>query len=96
MRKALAYKGRSIWKGKFFQFISLNKNKLNRTYYLRKCDIGKEVYVYNGRLFYKFKILSKYIGYRIGQFIFTKKIGKNIHMKKKKVQSLKKIKKLKK
>lgn len=85
MRKCLGYKGRSIWKG----FYIVNQIKDNDYFYNRrivisKNDIGKEVHVYNGKHFLVVKITRRSIGYRLGQFIFTKRMGRNIHIIKRK------------
>jgi ribosomal protein S19 len=85
MRKCLGYKGRSIWKG----FYIGNKIKDNDTFYDRriiitKSDIGKEVYVYNGKRFLLVKITRRTVGYRLGQFVFTKRLGRTIHIVKRK------------
>lgn len=57
--------------------------------------IGKNVLVHNGRIFRKLRILPKMVGYKCGEFILTKAIGRSIHQsarnQKKKLKLLAKI-----
>lgn len=92
MKKFLNYKGKSIWKG-YSHKSKLNDFYTNRVYVIKKKDLGKECIVYNGKIFYKFFITSKHFGFKVGQFFFSKKMGKNIHLKNVKVTKKNKDKK---
>lgn len=79
MRKFLSYKGRSCWKS-----YALYTNIYNtRSIVVTKSMLGKEVKVHFGNNIKKFKISVRHIGYKLGQFIFTKKMGSSIHKNKK-------------
>lgn len=78
MKKFLSHKTRSIWKGFFFQKIN---NQMGRNCTISAKHIGKDVMIYNGRRFQKFRIKYRYVGYKFGQFFFTKKMGAGIHAK---------------
>jgi ribosomal protein S19 len=80
MKKFLGYKTRSTWKGSYFKCNYLN----NRNYIIKKKDINKELYIYNGKKLKYMYILSKFIGYKLGQLSLTKSIGSNIHIIKRK------------
>ena len=80
MKKFLKYKTRSIWKG-YSLVGSLKSIKNNRIYVIKKKDLSKEVYIYNGKYYIKFNINLKHIGFKLGQFAITKKIGMKIHLK---------------
>lgn len=67
------------------------KNKKKYTFYKRNSIISsflinKIIFVYNGKAFTKLLVKEQMIGHKLGDFIFTKKRGKNIHkiLKKKK------------
>jgi small subunit ribosomal protein S19 len=88
---------RSIWKGPFIDFFLLRKkyikNKQNFKIWSRRSSIpeffiGKTVQIYNGKVFKKILITREKIGYKFGDFSFTKnfsyKIKKKIKIKKKK------------
>jgi ribosomal protein S19 len=77
MKKFLAYKTRSLWKG--YNFIRLNKFNSSRNYIVKLKDKGKVVFIYNGRRYIKFPCIKSIVGYKLGQFILTKKIGMFIH-----------------
>lgn len=93
MKKFLSYKSRSVWKG-YSQKGKINSVTFNRFYLIKKKDVGKEVYVYNGKNASKFNILYKHIGYKLGQFQYTKRLGMSNHLKN--VKGDKKIKNIKK
>lgn len=94
MKKFLKYKTRSIWKG--YSFVGSLKNiRNNRIYIIKKKDLGKEVYIYNGKYYIKFNISLKHIGFKLGQFSLTKKIGMKIHLKNLKITPKKNIVKVK-
>lgn len=46
--------------------------------------VGEKVYVYNGRLFQRKTITASMVGHKLGEFIWTKKLGAVIHQKEKK------------
>jgi len=94
MKKFLSYKTRSVWKGFFFKTDLMNSLS-NRNSVISKKDIGKEVYIYNGCVFYKFNLTVKYIGYKLSQFVLTKKLGMSNHLRKKKKKKKKINKKVK-
>jgi ribosomal protein S19 len=77
MRKFLGYKSRSVWKG--YNFISLNEEDCSRNYIVKLKDKGKVVKVYNGYKYILFTCLKRYVGFKLGQFVLTKKIGRFIH-----------------
>jgi len=85
---------RSIWKGSycnenllrcFKEFKNKNKNKkfftLQRNSVIAPCFLGTKVSVYNGKTFINVFIDKTKIGYKLGEFAFTRK--KCIHKKKK-------------
>jgi ribosomal protein S19 len=45
--------------------------------------IGKDIEVYNGKSFKGFKVLELMVGYKVGHFIFTRRVGSDIHKSKK-------------
>jgi small subunit ribosomal protein S19 len=45
--------------------------------------VGKDVEVYNGKIFKSFKVLELMVGYKVGHFIFTRRVGSDIHKSKK-------------
>lgn len=69
MQKFLSHKGRSVWKGFFLKKKIL---KHTRAVVINKALVGLIIKVYNGRSFFNFNILSKHIGYKLGQFVFTR------------------------
>lgn len=83
MFRPLSYKGRSIWKGNFISFIK-DKMIVKRNQVISKYDIGKNVYIYTGRNLILFEIDRKHVGYKYGQFIFTKRMGYVIHPERRK------------
>lgn len=82
-QRPLAYKIRSIWKGNYLSFCFNNKI-MRRNETINFKDVGKNVYILNGKIKFYFDIEKKYIGYKFGQLFFTKKMGYNIHNDKKK------------
>ena len=83
---------RSVWKG-----LNISSNKLlehgKKVWYknivIREENVGMEVSVYNGQKFINVLIEEKMIGNKLGSFVLTKKLGGNIHKKKKKVKKSK-------
>jgi len=94
---------RSNWKGPFvnLKFLKkLNSKPSNSTQVfsfkkvwsrnsiIPKILTGKNVYVYNGKIFKKLTVLVEHIGFKFGDFCFTrknskKKIKKDLKKKKK-------------
>ena len=76
---------RSIWKGLHYssKIFELKNNKIwDRNYNIPSCLVGKTVLVYNGKIFKKIKITCEKIGFKFGEFSFTRaffkaKIKKN-------------------
>lgn len=50
---------------------------------ITKALVGKEISVYNGQTFKTFKVLDLMVGYKVGHFIFTRRVGSDIHKTKK-------------
>lgn len=46
--------------------------------------IGTRVLIYNGKIFISIRIRDNMIGHKFGEFIWTKKLGSSIHIRKKK------------
>jgi ribosomal protein S19 len=44
--------------------------------------VGLRFEVYNGKTFKTLKISKEMVGYKFGEFVFTKKLGSSIHKKK--------------
>lgn len=66
---------RSIWKGLFFTFkvLNLKKNKIwSRSSTIPSCLIGKKVLVHNGKNFRQIKITREKVGFKFGEFCFTR------------------------
>ncbi len=45
--------------------------------------VDKEFLVYNGKIFKTLRILPLMVGYKIGCFVFTRRLSENIHNSKK-------------
>jgi small subunit ribosomal protein S19 len=79
---------RSKWKGAFCKLNSLKfKVKKNLKIWSRSSSIpffllGKIVFVYNGKDFKKIFITREKIGYKFGEFSFTRKLGLRKKIKK--------------
>ena len=71
---------RSFWKGPNFFTISSNKKNeqikiISRNTTIFPCFIGKTFFVKNGKnLLKKITISSEMVGFKIGSFVFTKKV----------------------
>ncbi len=79
MFKFLSYKGRSVWKG-FFKNLRTNIGTVsNRTTVVTRQLIGKVVSVHNGKQWSSIPVRKKHLGFKMGQFIYTKKLGRFIH-----------------
>jgi small subunit ribosomal protein S19 len=83
---------RSKWKGPFIQTFLLKNNKKNyiwsRNSIITTKFLNKNIFVHNGKEFKKIFITREKIGFKFGEFSFTKKytkkIKKSINIKKKK------------
>jgi small subunit ribosomal protein S19 len=76
---------RSAWKGHFFKK-NLLKKKIKKVW-CRNSSIpfhlnGQKVFVYNGKEFKKVYITREKIGYKFGEFSFTRKFTKKLKTKK--------------
>ena len=82
---------RAKWKGPFFDLnlfkkISTiqsktpqnwwNKKLRTRNSVIPKMLVGRAVYVYNGHFFKKLNISTEQVGFKFGDFCFTRTIGK--------------------
>jgi len=83
MFKPLSYKGRSVWKGNFISFVN-DGDIVKRNQVISESDIGKSVYILNGKYLSLFEIEKKFIGFKFGQFEFKKSMGYIIHPERKK------------
>ncbi len=79
---------RSSWKGKFItnEIVNLYKSSdLNKaSVFSRDATIlsefvGLDLSVHNGMTFYPIHVTPEMVGYKFGEFIFTKKTGTFIH-----------------
>lgn len=90
---------RSRWKGAYIsdELISLYNSKQlkNNQVFCRSSTIlesfvGMDVNVHNGLTFYPLHITQEMVGFKFGEFIFTKKTGTFIHKNQLKKQESKK------
>ena len=88
---------RSKWKGNFIDLnlfkIKNSKSKLkfwNRSLVVTENLIGEKVFVYNGKSHIPIKIKREKVGYKLGEFSFTR-----VLKKRDKIKIVKKKKKLK-
>ena len=83
---------RSLWKPIYQDYALFRKLKNNqiqikiwsRASTITKNYLNKKVYVYNGKFFISLYIKKEMVGYKFGEFVYTKKGGYSIHKKKKK------------
>ena len=83
---------RAKWKGPHIQWHTLSKKRINpriwsRSSVIPSLLINKIVSVYNGREFIRVVVNKKKVGFKFGEFSYTrkfalKKINKNIKIKK--------------
>lgn len=74
---------RSIWKGKFIYNFLLSKKFLKRkrkniwtrNSTIPACLIGKRVYIHNGKVFIKSLITRQKVGFKFGQFAYTRSLA---------------------
>jgi small subunit ribosomal protein S19 len=66
---------RSKWKGPYFknQKINTHKNLISRNTQILPNFVGKTYYVHNGKSIQKLIIIEEMLGYRLGEFFFTRK-----------------------
>lgn len=93
---------RSKWKGFFVNKNILKnflkkKNKKNviisthsRNSVILKEFIGLHFKVYNGKRFFNVFITEQLVGFKFGEYSYTRKLSKNIHLAKKKILKKKK------
>ena len=90
---------RSIWKGIFVKLNVLKKRKVkkylkvniwSRNSAIPYCFIDRTVFVHNGKIFKKITITREKIGYKFGEFVFTKIKNKPKKKKEKKKNGTKK------
>jgi ribosomal protein S19 len=62
---------RSSWKGYFIK----NSEKLDNSSTLLNTMLKKKVLIYDGKSFKSLLVERKMIGLKVGEFIFTRKIG---------------------
>ena len=72
---------RSVWKGLFLKKFLLKK--IPRKIWSRNCSVpfyyvGQKVLVYNGKEFKKIFITREKVGYKFGEFAFTRKFTKKM------------------
>lgn len=62
--------------------LALNKKKIrtkNRDSVINENMVGTIMSIYNGKRYYPVAIVKKMIGHKLGEFVFTKMLGKSIH-----------------
>ena len=71
--------GRSLWKGPFLEksflknsFFDKTQNIWSRRSIIPSVLIGKNVFIYNGKLFKKVSITREKVGYKFGDFCSTR------------------------
>lgn len=80
---------RSKWKG-FFNNINLINNKNSELKFWSRSSIipeflvGQDVSVYNGKVFKQINITREKVGYKLGEFAFTRILKERVKKKKKK------------
>lgn len=57
---------------------------------IRAVHVGRKFSIYNGKTFTPIAVTEQMIGHCFGEFMFTKRLGKNIHFNKKKRKGKKK------
>lgn len=80
---------RSVWKGYFISSLLFKKKVKKKLIWLKNSTItgdlkGQIVFVYNGKEFKKLYITGAKIGFKFGQFIFTRKYLQKKQLKRKK------------
>lgn len=64
---------RSKWKGPQTKIINEIKENYSRSTIALPTFLEKTIQVHNGQYFQKIKVLSTHIGYRLGEFVFSRK-----------------------
>lgn len=62
--------------------LALKRKKIrtkNRDSLITENMVGTIMSIYNGKRYYPIAIVKKMIGYKLGEFVFTKMLGKSIH-----------------
>lgn len=67
--------GRAKWKGPYFKNQKLNnyKKAVLKSSQIMPNFLGKTFFIHNGKLITKILILEEMIGYKFGEFCFTRK-----------------------
>lgn len=66
---------RSVWKGFYCcsKVFNLKKNKIwSRNSTIPSCLVGKKVFVYTGKNFRQIKVTREKVGFKFGEFSFTR------------------------
>jgi small subunit ribosomal protein S19 len=79
---------RSKWKGFFINnsLINPKKSKINtwsRSSVISEALLGKKVNVYNGKVFKQINITREKLGYKLGEFSFTRIVKERVKKNKK-------------
>jgi ribosomal protein S19 len=53
----------------------------NKSLRIKSEWIGEKVFIYNGKVFQRKSIHASMLGYKIGEFVLTKRLGGKIHIK---------------
>lgn len=82
------YRRRSFWKLPYIHPIFF-KNTKKYLFQIRHSEIPfsllkKKIFIYNGIWFLSANITERMVGYKLGEFSFSRKCDGNIHKKKKK------------
>lgn len=62
--------------------LALNKKKIrtkSRDSVINENMVGTIMSIYNGKRYYPVAIVKKMIGHKLGEFVYTKMLGKSIH-----------------
>lgn len=62
--------------------LALKRKKIrtkNRNSVINENMVGTIMSIYNGKRYYPIAIVKKMIGHKLGEFVFTKMLGKSIH-----------------
>lgn len=83
--------GRAKWKGPFVDLYTLTKKKIYPNLWLRSSVIPKQitntiVCVHNGREFKRVIITKEKVGFKLGEFSFTRKLRFKKALKKSKIK----------
>lgn len=70
---------RSIWKG---NFLNSSLNKISKSSVILRTFLQKKFVVNNGKLDCDFFVKREMVGFKVGEFVFTRKVNV-VHKKKK-------------